>query len=115
MEHGAAIAAVRPKGTVKQSTEVGFVGQTFERESIWIAETPQGFQFSLIHKAFCRAREEGYYATDDSSLVERLGIKVRVVEGSYDNLKITTAEDIELAGIILRRLSADRPGGEIDF
>ena len=106
IKHGAAVVAVRPKDTVKQSAEGGFVGGTLERENVWIAQTPQGFQFSLIHTAFCRAREEGIYATDDSSLVERLGIKVRIVEGSYDNLKISTAEDLEFGDIIARRFLA---------
>jgi 2-C-methyl-D-erythritol 4-phosphate cytidylyltransferase len=57
----------------------------------------------ILLKAYQRAMEDDFAATDDASLVERLGVKVKIVEGSYDNIKITTREDLELAELILRR------------
>ena len=102
-EDGAAIAAVRPKDTIKQSSVAGYAENTLAREQLWIAQTPQSFQFQIIKRAFEMARIEGYYGTDDANLIERIGMRIRIVDGSYDNIKITTPEDIELAQIIARR------------
>ena len=102
-EDGAAIAAVRPKDTIKQSSVAGYAQNTLSREQLWIAQTPQTFQFQIIKRAFEMARIEGYYGTDDANLVERIGMRIRIINGSYDNIKITTPEDIELAQIIAKR------------
>lgn len=105
-ESGAAIAAVAVKDTVKESSG-GFVRRTVPREDLLSVQTPQAFQRPIIEKAFKAAGEEGFLGTDESSLVERAGMPVRVVEGSYENIKITTPEDMAFAECILRlRLGA---------
>lgn len=105
-EHGAAVLAVRPKDTIKQSNNTPFVEATLERSKLWAVQTPQAFSFDLLWKAYDPSVKGSFVGTDDASLVERLGVKVRIVEGSYDNIKITTPEDLELAEIILRRLTS---------
>ncbi len=99
---GAAVTAVELKDTVKEVTG-GKVNRTIPRDRLRAAQTPQGFRLDLLKEAYKRAAEEGLMATDDSSLVEGLGEKVKVIEGSYENIKITTEEDIELAEVFLKR------------
>ncbi|MFQ5797989.1 MAG: 2-C-methyl-D-erythritol 4-phosphate cytidylyltransferase [Bacteroidota bacterium] len=99
----AAIPAIRPKDTVKQSSaNGGFVSGTLDRSSLWLVQTPQAFAADLLVTAYQRAVAEQYSATDDASLVERMGVKVRIVEGNYENIKITTARDLSIAGAILK-------------
>ncbi len=104
---GAAVAAVAPKETIKISDGSGIVLSTPDRAHLWVAQTPQGFAYSLLVEAHRQAQKEGYYGTDDASLVERLGAKVSLVQGSYDNIKITTPEDVELAERILARVTGE--------
>jgi len=99
---GAAIAAVPASETVKQVEPPGRILGTPPRAGLWLARTPQGFRKDLILRAHYAARDGGFCATDDAQLVERLGCEVRVVQDSYDNLKITTAEDLAIAEAILR-------------
>lgn len=95
---GAATLAVPVKDTVKRVNEEGFVLDTLPRESLWLTQTPQAFSFSLLREAHRRARGgKGALATDDASLVEAMGCPVKVVEGLYMNIKITTPEDLVLA------------------
>ncbi len=108
MEFGAAVPAVHPKETIKHATHELFVGSTPPRIHLWITQTPQIFEFSLLHRAYKSATANGYKGTDDASLVERLGQRVKIVHGSYDNIKITTPEDFELAKIIHRRRNPSR-------
>jgi 2-C-methyl-D-erythritol 4-phosphate cytidylyltransferase len=96
---GAAIAAVPLKETVKVVGSDGVIEGTPRRESLWAAQTPQIFRFDLIAGAYRMLRQE---VTDDASLVEALGYKVRVYMGLYDNIKLTTPEDLALAETILR-------------
>lgn len=100
---GAAVAAVGLKDTVKEVAADGTVKGTVERDKLRAAQTPQAFRLGLLKEAYAKAASEGVAATDDSSLVERLGEKVEVVEGSYENIKITTEEDIELAESLFKR------------
>lgn len=100
---GGAIAAVRAKDTIKRVTGEGMIVATLVRSELWLAQTPQGFPYCFILDAHKRAQAEGWEVTDDASLVEQLGVSVRVVEGSYDNIKITTPEDLELANVIYKR------------
>jgi 2-C-methyl-D-erythritol 4-phosphate cytidylyltransferase len=106
---GAAVAAVRAKETIKIADGAGKVLSTPDRASLWVAQTPQGFASALLREAFSQAAREGFLGTDDASLVERLGVAVTLVEGEYDNIKITTPEDLEWAARILARVS--QPGG----
>lgn len=99
----AAIPAVQPKETVKHSSaDGGFVSSTLDRSSLWLVQTPQAFAADLLITAYRRAAADRYFATDDSSLVERIGVNVKIVEGSYENMKITTADDFSIAEGILR-------------
>lgn len=102
IEDGAAIAGVAVKDTVKE-TSAGYVRATLKRESLLSVQTPQAFRHGVLEEAFRKARAEGFEGTDESSLVERIGQAVRVVEGSYENIKITTPEDLLVAECILRK------------
>ncbi len=104
VEFGSAIVAVRAKETIKLSDGGENILSTPERKNLWVAQTPQAFSRSILLEAFKGAQKEGFYGTDEAMLVERMGIKVRIVEGSYDNIKITTPEDLEVAGGIWERL-----------
>jgi len=94
---------VQPKDTIRRSNGGGFFDQTLDRSALWLVQTPQAFKASLLKKAFEKARREKFYSTDEAALVERCGVKVKIVEGSYDNIKITTQEDLELGVLILER------------
>jgi len=98
---GAAVVGVRVKDTIKTEGRHGFYGSTIPRHLLWAVQTPQGFHTHLIVKAHRLARRARYTGTDDASLVERLRIPVRIVEGSYRNLKITTKDDLRIAGLWL--------------
>lgn len=100
--HGAVISATAATDTMKIIRE-GVVEATPDRSTLWRAQTPQTFEYRILRAAHERAREEGYVGTDDAELVERAGYVVRVLEGSPDNIKVTTAEDLEIAERILRR------------
>lgn len=98
---GAAVLATASRQTIKLINKNLFVTKTPKRKTLWEAQTPQAFRRDLIIEAYKKAKDRN--ATDDSSLVERLGHKVKIVKGSYRNIKITTPEDLELARILLRR------------
>jgi 2-C-methyl-D-erythritol 4-phosphate cytidylyltransferase len=102
----AAVAAVPAVETVKL-VESGFVRETPSRDLLWIAQTPQAFHGELILDAHRRAAVDGFRGTDDAMLVERLGVKVKVVPGYPENIKITTGEDLERADQILSRWEAE--------
>ena len=94
---GAAIAAVPVKNTIKVVDADGFVVNTPQRSSLMAVQTPQIFKAQLLQRAYCDENLKGAAVTDDASLVERLGVKVAVALGSYENIKITTPEDLLLA------------------
>ena len=109
-EHvGAAIAGIRVRETVKRQS--GSCLETIPRADLWLARTPQTFRTSLILDAHMQALRDGFRATDDAALVERLGHAVEIVEDTEDNIKITTPRDLALARILLRG-TAD-PGSRI--
>ena len=101
-ETGGAIAAVPVKDTIKKVMN-GKVEETIERSSLWMVQTPQAFRVSSLKKAHDAARDEGFLGTDDASLVERLGEDVSIVESDYDNIKLTTPEDMFFAEAILKK------------
>lgn len=108
-EHGAAIAAVPVKDTVKEASG-GFVRRTVPREDLLSVQTPQAFRAGVLNLAFKKALEDGFTGTDESSLVERTGVAVKAVEGSYENIKITTPEDMDFAECVLnKRNGAKKP------
>lgn len=98
---GAAVVAVPAKDTVKLTDGAGFVAQTLPRNQVYLAQTPQAFRFEVLLTAHRRAQQEGFYGTDDTVLVERLGLPVKVVQGAYENLKLTTPEDFTIAAALL--------------
>jgi 2-C-methyl-D-erythritol 4-phosphate cytidylyltransferase/2-C-methyl-D-erythritol 2,4-cyclodiphosphate synthase len=100
-EHGAAGVAVPVKDTIKTVDEAGCIAATPDRRTLWAIQTPQVFAASLLREAYAAAAADGVLATDDAALVERLGHKVRIVPGSYRNLKITTPEDMVMAHALL--------------
>jgi len=102
----AVITAVPAKDTVKEVRELNVVG-TVDRQRLYLVQTPQFFDYQLLMEAYLKANEEAKYYTDDSALVEALGEEVKVLEGSYDNIKVTTAEDLEFAEFLLSRVSRE--------
>ena len=106
IEHGAAIVGLPAIDTIKQverTAHGALVTSTIPREFIVQAQTPQGFRFGLLQRAFAEAIADGFVGTDEASLAERAGIPVAVVHGSAVNLKITQPGDLELAEFYLRQ------------
>jgi len=106
--HQAATLAVPVKDTVKQ-VDGDVIVKTLERDEIWLAQTPQAFEYKLILKAHeeFAAKGEGNSATDDAMLVENKGIKVKVIEPSSNNIKVTTPEDLAFVESVLRKRISD--------
>lgn len=100
--YGSAIVAVPVKDTIKESDNNGFVSKTLDRRLLWSIQTPQTFKYKLIMQAHCYAKENQIQATDDASLIEQMGYKVKIIIGSYDNIKITTIDDLVIAEAILK-------------
>lgn len=105
--YGACVAAMPVKETIKLADEDGFVNSTPPRNRVWGIQTPQVFDFRLVYEAYQAAMESGRTdMTDDAMIVESFtDVKVKLVEGSYENIKITTPEDLEIAEAFLRRRS----------
>jgi 2-C-methyl-D-erythritol 4-phosphate cytidylyltransferase len=102
-QYGSAIIAIPVKDTIKESDDDGFVAKTLDRQRLWSIQTPQTFKYQLIMQAHILAREKQIQATDDASLIEQIGShKVKLIMGSYDNIKITTPDDIHIAEAILK-------------
>jgi len=102
--HGCSIVGMPVKDTIKVIDEEGFVKDTPKRENLWLVQTPQTFKKEVILQAHKKRAAENLSVTDDAMLVEALGIKVKMVRGNYENMKITTPEDLEIGeGIIKRR------------
>ena len=95
-KHGAAVCAFPLKDTIKKVSG-GFVEQTLSRENMWQMQTPQCVQYSVFKKAIGYAKKQKKYYTDDVALVEAIGKKVKIVQCSYRNIKITTPDDLEIA------------------
>jgi 2-C-methyl-D-erythritol 4-phosphate cytidylyltransferase len=105
-KYGAAIAGMPAMDTVKQVERIAegaVITATVPRERVVMAQTPQGFRYSVLKKAFDEATSDGFLGTDEASLVERSGHQVAVVMGSPRNIKITTPADMELAEFFLKR------------
>jgi len=109
VRHGAAIAAVPAVDTIKQverTAEGAVVRATIPRAQIVMAQTPQGFRYDILKKAFSEAASVGFTGTDEASLVERSGHEVAVIMGSPRNIKITTPADLELAEFFMEQEKA---------
>ncbi len=99
-ETGAAAAAVPVTDTIKVAGDDRIVHQTPPRQNLWAVQTPQVFRIGIITEAYSRTNEE---VTDDASLVEQLGYKVKLYMGSCDNIKVTTPDDLALAELLWRK------------
>lgn len=99
LEKGSAVAAVPVKDTIKQSDDSDIVERTLPRGRLWSVQTPQIFDASLLREAHEKVHAT---VTDDSSMVEAIGHPVKVFQGSYFNIKITTPEDLTIARAIMR-------------
>lgn len=117
-ETGAATAATPVKDTIKAACPGGFIARTIPRAGLWAAQTPQIFRRELLEAAHSRAAadsaDEAPDATDDASMVEAMGVPVKLFMGSYYNIKITTPEDLALAEAILRLRALDADGRTAD-
>lgn len=105
---GAAILGIPSVDTVKQVERQIILG-TLPRERIVLAQTPQAFRLSLLREAFARAEADGYQVTDESGLLERLGVPVAVLMGSDRNIKITKPSDLPLARLYLAQEREQQP------
>ena len=108
VRHGAAVPAVAPKDTIRTRS-----GETLDRDSLCCVQTPQAFRMELIEKAFAQAFADGFYGTDDAGLTDRIGVRAAIVEGEYENIKITTPGDLKMeyrvgTGYDVHRLEPDR-------
>ena len=101
-EAGAAVVAVPVKDTIKKVENQKIV-ETIERSSLWAVQTPQAFRISILQKAHRLATNQGFLGTDEASVVERIPHQIKIVEGSYDNIKLTTPEDLFFAEAIIRK------------
>lgn len=102
-EHRAVITGMPAKETVKGVDKNGCVVKTYDRQQVWLVQTPQAFRYEDILMAHQRAVREGWEgATDDALLMEKVGIPVKVIEGSEDNIKVTTPHDLELTRFLSR-------------
>ncbi|MGD7055020.1 2-C-methyl-D-erythritol 4-phosphate cytidylyltransferase [Sutcliffiella horikoshii] len=102
-KEGAAIVGVPVKDTIKRVSKAGVVEQTVERSSLWSIQTPQAFRYPILKEAHDKAKTENYLGTDEASLVERIHVPVHIVQGEYENFKLTTPEDLILAKAFLQK------------
>ena len=103
IEFGGSIAAVPEKNTIKIATSERFVDKTLPRNLLWEIQTPQAFRREIIEKAYESAISDKFLGTDDSSLVERIGYPVKIVESESSNIKITTPDDLLFDKEFIRR------------
>lgn len=103
-KYDAAIAAVPVKDTIKTGSKNALVIKTVDRQNLWSIQTPQVFKYELIMKAYAQAYKQKFCGTDDASLLERLGKKVKIIPGSDNNLKITTLTDLLIAEQIIKNI-----------
>jgi len=100
-EHGAAVLGVPVKATVKESEDGAFVLRTVDRSRLWEVHTPQVVQPAKLLEGFDKVAKENLEVTDDVSIIEQLGLPVKLTLGEYTNLKVTTPDDMVVAGQIL--------------
>ena len=101
-EHKAIVVGVPVKDTIKVIDNDKNIVDTPNRSVLWAVQTPQTFDYNILIDAYKDAFKNKFYGTDDAMLVERIGDKVKMVEGSYNNIKITTQEDLNIGSQILR-------------
>jgi 2-C-methyl-D-erythritol 4-phosphate cytidylyltransferase len=102
-ESGGCIVAVPVKDTIKRGTITDLISETVDRSSLWSAQTPQTFKYEILRRAHTEAYAEKFYGTDEASLVERINEPIKLLKGSYNNIKITTPEDLEFAEAFIKK------------
>lgn len=107
--HPGLVAAVPVKDTIKVVGEAGFVQSTPNRNQLWAAQTPQGFEVRQLKQCHQSAQDQGLEVTDDAALFERFNLPVYIVPGEETNLKLTTPTDLAIAELVLRRRFEQRP------
>lgn len=106
---GACIVGLPVRDTLKEVDEKGLIKRTIDRSCVWLAQTPQVFRYDLLWQAHQKARDENFIGTDDAVLVERLGIAVKMIKGSGNNIKVTYPEDLALVeGFLLMEEMVNR-------
>lgn len=108
MEFGGCVLGAPVKDTIKVCDKEGYITDTPIRETLWLAQTPQCFKYDIIMKAYEKAEEDGFRGTDDSMLAERIGVRIKMVKGDYENIKITTPEDLYMGEVILENIIKKR-------
>ena len=105
---GAAVVGTPVTDTIKVVKKGGIVGKTLSRRSLWAVQTPQGFRFRQYAKAHASARTARFLGTDDASLMERMGIPVKIVKGDVTNIKITTPNDLRVVRFLIENSEKKR-------
>ena len=100
--YGSAVVAVPAKDTTIRVHQ-GYIATSLDRSTLWQLQTPQAFKTTIIMGAYAAALRDGVQSSDDTGLVTRIGGAVKITEGSYDNIKITTPEDLVIAEALLGR------------
>ena len=98
----AVVVGVPVKDTIKVVNDNNDIVDTPDRSKLWSVQTPQTFDYNILLKSYEDAFKHNFYGTDDAMLVERIGYKVKIIEGSYNNIKITTQEDLNIGTQILK-------------
>lgn len=106
--HGAAVLGVPMKATVKESQDGEFVLRTINRSRLWEIQTPQVIKPKILADAFAFVKEKGLEVTDDVSMVEEIGLPVKLTMGEYTNIKLTTPEDLGVAEGFLKERTAGK-------
>lgn len=103
--YGACVAGMPVKDTIQMTDEHGVITLTPKRESLWIAQTPQAFEFSLVYEAYEQVMKETQISVTDDAMVVGLyrSVPIQMVRGSYTNLKVTTPEDMVFAELLLKK------------
>ncbi|MCK4665815.1 2-C-methyl-D-erythritol 4-phosphate cytidylyltransferase [Candidatus Dependentiae bacterium] len=102
INHSACVPGLRVTDTVKITDVENYIEDTLNRNSLYAVQTPQGFKFDLLLRAYLRGMTEGFEGTDDASYIERINEKVKIIDGLYSNIKITYPKDIEIAKILMK-------------
>jgi len=105
----AAVPGLPLSDTTKEVENSSFISSTLSRKSLWTVQTPQVFKAEIIQKAYFQAEKNHFWGTDSASLVERIGIPVKIIKGDLYNIKITTKDDFLLAEAILKILPHSNP------
>src|SRR4030042_4282416 len=101
-KYGGALVAQPLKETLKEADKLNFIKKTISRENLWLAQTPQAAEYTLISKAFKEAQLRKVYGTDEASLIEKLGKKVKIIPAVYQNIKVTTEGDLEIIKSLIK-------------